>query len=150
GGGRHGRRGGPLVYAHLPAAREAEDLREVERLRAGELLDLTAAREAARDEECRRRGVAHRGKQHTLRARHRHFVVRALVAPRARHAAAAAHGCIDDETDALEQLLLGLEPVRRPAVAVAVKQCATGELRRLVPRLAHEELGEVEGLLAET
>src|SRR5262249_3321882 len=53
------------------------------------------------------------------------------------------------EADALEQLLLGVEAVRRATVAGPVEQSAAHELRRLVPALAFEQLGQVERLLAE-
>ena len=101
-------------------------------LRARELLDLAAAREAARDEQRLRRRMPDRREEHALRASHRHVEMCAFVAPRAGHAAAAALRRLDDEPDALEQLLLGLEPVRRPPVTVTVQEGAAHELRRLV------------------
>src|SRR5581483_9658883 len=135
----------PTTLRLLPrvaAAGELHDLRDVQRLAADALLDLRLAREPVGDDERLAVRLAHLREERALAARLRDLVVAGLVAPRSRHAAAAAVEDLDLDPHRLEQLLLRLDPARRLVVAVAVQERAAPERRQLDP-FPLEKLGEV-------
>jgi len=128
-------------------SRQLDHLREMQRPALRRVLDLRAAREAGRHDECVGAPLTLR-QQHALAAGHRDVVVSPLVPPGAGHAAAAAVGHLDLDAHRLEQLPVRVDRARRVLVAVLVQHGLAHERRRLVALLL-EELGQVVRLVRE-